>query len=54
MDLQAAEVELLLKACQKFRSTLPAYLLSARDDMALADALLKKLRELQPPDDADA
>jgi hypothetical protein len=46
VDLKAAEIELLLKACQKYRSTLPGYLLSAQDEMALADGLLKKLREI--------
>jgi hypothetical protein len=55
VDLQAVEVELLVKACQKYRSTLPGYLLSAREDMDLADALLEKLREIHPEDnEADA
>ena len=44
VDLQAAEVELLLKACQKYRSSLPGYLQSVKDDMELADKLVDKLR----------
>jgi hypothetical protein len=37
----------LLKACQKYRSTLPGYLLSAQEEMQIADALLAKLRSIQ-------
>lgn len=48
VDLQAAEVELLLKACQKYRSTLPVYLRSAQEEMKIADELLEKLRKIQP------
>lgn len=47
VDLQAAEVELLVKACQKYRSTLPVYLLSAQEEMKVADELLLKLRTIQ-------
>ncbi len=47
VDLQAAEVELLLKACQKYRSTLPGYLLSAQEEMKLAEEILEKLRSIQ-------
>ena len=47
VDLQVAEVELLLKACQKYRSSLPVYLLSAQEEMKIADELLLKLRKLE-------
>ncbi len=47
VDLQAAEVELLLKACQKYRATLPGYLLSAQEEMEIIDELLEKLRTVQ-------
>ena len=47
VDLQAAEVELLLKACENYRSTLPVYLLSAKEEMEIADELLEKLRSIQ-------
>ncbi len=42
--LQTAEIELLLKVCEKYRSTLPRHLLSSKEQTAIADELLQKLR----------
>ncbi len=37
------ELELLVKACHKYRASLPCYLASAQDDVARAQALIEKL-----------
>lgn len=41
--LTAAERELLLKACQRYRAGIPAYLKSRESERALLDALIEKL-----------
>ncbi len=46
VDLQAEELEILVKACQKYRASLPCYLASAQNDVALAHALIGKLGDL--------
>lgn len=41
--LTAAERDVLVKACQRYRSTIPAYLKSREDERLLLDALIEKL-----------
>lgn len=36
-----------MKACQKYRSNLPGYLVSAQEEMKIADEILEKLRNIQ-------
>jgi hypothetical protein len=43
VQLTEAERELLIKACQRFRAGIPAYLKSREDERATLDALLAKL-----------
>ena len=46
VDLHASEIELLLKACRKYRARLPAYLQSAKEETGLADSIIAKLSEI--------
>ncbi len=46
VDLQAEELEVLVKACQKYRASLPCYLASAQDDVARAQGLIERLGDL--------
>jgi len=41
--LTEAEKELLLKACKKYRYTIPAYLESRQAELQVMDALINKL-----------
>jgi len=41
--LTEAEKELLLKACKKYRYTIPAYLESKQPELQVIDALIDKL-----------
>lgn len=43
VDLGAEELEVLLKACQKYRASLPCYLASAQEDLVRAQALIERL-----------
>jgi hypothetical protein len=36
-----------MKACQKYRSALPGYLVSAQEEMKIADEIMEKLRQIQ-------
>jgi len=44
VDLDPSELALLLRACRKYRASLPSYLRSAQPELALADELMKKLK----------
>ena len=44
VDLKSEEVELVLKACEKYRWTLPSYLQSVQHELELVDEVLEKLR----------
>ena len=46
VDLQAEELEVLVKACQNYRASLPCYLASVQDDVARTQALIGKLGDL--------
>jgi hypothetical protein len=47
-----AEVEVLLKACKRYRGAIPTYLQSARTEMEILDAVLRKLAAARDlPDD---
>ena len=46
VDLQAEELELLVKACRKYHASLPCYLASAQDEVTRAEALIEKLGDL--------
>ena len=46
VDLEVEELDVLVKACQKFRASLPGYLASAQADVARADALISRLQSL--------
>jgi hypothetical protein len=51
-DLSPAEVEVLLRACAKYRTTLPIYLQSTQEEVRLLDEMTERLRDLQPaPED---
>ena len=43
IDLDEAELRLLLKACKKYRGSVPSYLQSAQPDLRLLDAVIRKL-----------
>ena len=43
VDLDTAELRLLLKACKKYRCSVPAYLQSAEPELRLLDAVVSKL-----------
>ena len=43
VDLQVEELAVLVKACQKYRASLPGYLASAQDDVERAEFLIGKL-----------
>jgi hypothetical protein len=42
--LDPSELALLLRACRKYRGSLPSYLRSAQSELALTDELMKKLK----------
>jgi hypothetical protein len=42
--LDPSELALLLRACRKYRASLPSYLRSAQSELALTDELMKKLK----------
>jgi hypothetical protein len=46
-DLSPAGVEVLLRACAKYRTTLPIYLQSSQEEVKLLDDMAERLRELQ-------
>ena len=41
--LETAEVDLILKACQKYRSTMPHYLQSAQPELQTVEDVIRKL-----------
>ena len=43
LSFTKAEIESLLKACKKYRATLPAYLQSAAAELRVMDGLIRKL-----------
>jgi hypothetical protein len=43
LSLTKNEREILLKACQKYRHTIPAYLKSRQPEIRLIDAIIEKL-----------
>ena len=43
VDLSAEEVRLVLKACARFRCSLPLYLQSCQADLETLDAVVRKL-----------
>jgi hypothetical protein len=43
---EATEVALLLKACRKYRGSLPVYLQSVQAEVALVDQIVSKLERL--------
>jgi hypothetical protein len=45
-DFEASEVSLLLKACRKYRRSLPVYLQSVQEEVALVDGVIQKLESL--------
>jgi hypothetical protein len=45
-DLSPAEVEVLLRACAKYRTTLPIYLQSTQEEVELLDSMSERLRDL--------
>lgn len=54
VDLQAAEVDILLKACRKYRASIPSYLQSVQAELAMVTELLRKLQGLaEPPTQKD-
>jgi hypothetical protein len=46
IDLEPSELALLLRACRKYKASLPSYLRSAQPELALAEELMKKLKRL--------
>ena len=46
VELEAAELAVLVKACQKYRASLPGYLASAQDDVERAEFLIGKLTSI--------
>lgn len=45
-DFEASEIAVLLKACRKYRGTLPIYLQSVQEQVALVDGIIAKLESL--------
>jgi hypothetical protein len=43
---EASEIALLLKACRKYRGTIPVYLQSVQPELVLVDELIRKLEIL--------
>ena len=43
VDLTPAEIEVLLKACERDKSPLPVYLQAVQEEVRLVEALLRKL-----------
>jgi hypothetical protein len=43
IELDEAERRLLLKACKKYRYSVPAYLQSGQPELRLLDAVIRKL-----------
>jgi len=43
IDLEAAELTVLLKACAKYRSSLPIYLQSGQPELRLIEGIIRKL-----------
>ena len=52
MNLQAEDVELLLKACRKYRSTIPPYLQVNQPELEHLNGLIAKLESStkEPPE----
>jgi hypothetical protein len=48
-DFEASEVAILLKACRKYRGSIPVYLQSVQAELALADEIIGKLESLVEP-----
>lgn len=46
MELERADLEILLKACTYYGVSLPSYLASAQDDVARIEALVGELSAL--------
>jgi hypothetical protein len=43
IELSAAELEILLRICTRYRSSLPLYLRSAEEEARLIDEVIQKL-----------
>jgi hypothetical protein len=43
IELEAEELTLLLKACAKYRSSLPIYLQARQPELRLIEAIIRKL-----------
>jgi hypothetical protein len=42
LDLNSFEIEVLLRACRKYRSTLPIYLQSSQDELKALNGLIER------------
>jgi hypothetical protein len=51
VDLQVQDLEVLVRACQRYRASLPSYLVSAQPDYTRAQALIEQLGQLIPRGD---
>lgn len=43
LDLSANEIEVIIKACTKYRHLMPTYLASKQEEIGLIDQILEKL-----------
>jgi hypothetical protein len=43
LALEASEVEVLLKACRKYRATIPIYLQNVQPELLTVDQVIRKL-----------
>lgn len=53
VDLHSDEIALLLRACRKYRGTLPTYLQAVQAELVTLDGLIEKLVELEEPQSDD-
>jgi len=53
-DFEASEIAILLKACRKYRGSIPVYLQSVQAELALVDEIIRRLESLvEPPEPSD-
>lgn len=43
IDLTDEEIKILIRACQKYRSTIPSYIMSKKTEIIILDDLVQKL-----------
>jgi len=48
LELSPQETSLLIRACRKYRSSLPIYLRTAREEVSLLDGILGRLERDRP------